>query len=326
LRVLSPWNLAMATSALDPAHLIDNEPRAESMTTQMVRSGLEPQPGDSDGDELRRQESLQQENDGVASPEASRQAVRDSLQVAMEASFSRCGHIWIYSSFALVLGLLGLISWGWFVYQNHSEDKCDEPLASMLRVFYIIICIYGLKKELMRCCCCFDPASTGGVEPPRVKIFMRCLILATLLWPVVATYMLSQSQDCSSYLKRIVVYITVYYVVVAVVVVALPAVTISVMLVLVRRGIIREPRSGAPENFIDTVPTIAYEPSLFNDDGGRHPLSCPICMEDFDAQTPISKTSCGENGHVFHRGCLDGWLQFSRTCPLCRTDLTEDAV
>jgi len=262
---------------------------------------------------------------GVPAQEASRRAVRASLQVALEASFSRCGFVWIYSSFALIMGLLGLMAWSWIVYQDHYRDQCDQPLALMLKIFYFMVCIYALKKEILGCCLCYDPVR-DPVEPCRVRLLMRLLYTGTLLWPVVALVMLSQIKTCSSELKTVVQVITGYYAVAALVVVALPACTISIMLCLIRRGYIREQRDSAPENFIEQLPIVEYEPSLFDDDSGCYATSCSICLDSFDAEQVISRTTCGEHGHAFHRTCLDGWLQFSRTCPLCRTDVTENSA
>jgi hypothetical protein len=81
-------------------------------------------------------------------------------------------------------------------------------------------------------------------------------------------------------------------------------------------------RSSAPENFIDELPVVVYDPSYFDNSSSCYPSFCSICLEAFDAQQPISRTHCGAHGHPFHRKCLDGWLQKSRTCPLCRTDVT----
>lgn len=261
---------------------------------------------------------------GVPAREASRRAVRESLLIALEASFSRCSNLWIYSAFALVLGLLALMVWSWGVYQNHSSDYCDQPLALMLRLFYFIVCLYGLQKEILRCFLCYDPAR-NPIEPPRVKAFKYFVYIATVIWPLVATWMLSQTQICSSDLRNVVQTIVWYYTVTAFVVIVMPVCIISVMLCLVRRGLVRAPRNqqAAPEGFIDQLPVVQYEPSLFGDQLDSYASACPICLDSFDAEQTIVRTPCAGRGHVFHKQCLDNWLRCSRACPLCRTDLTD---
>merc|ERR1719223_2583101 len=83
--------------------------------------------------------------------------------------------------------------------------------------------------------------------------------------------------------------------------------------------------NAAPEDLIEQLPKVTYDPSLFNDEGGPgcFPSQCPVCLETFDASRQISKTTCRPSGHAFHTDCLRGWLQCARTCPLCRTDLTD---
>ncbi|KAH7217052.1 hypothetical protein BKA60DRAFT_571050 [Fusarium oxysporum] len=48
--------------------------------------------------------------------------------------------------------------------------------------------------------------------------------------------------------------------------------------------------------------------------------ACSICTEDFIEGKNLRKLPCG---HLFHPQCIDPWLiGRSRTCPLCRVDLT----
>jgi len=137
--------------------------------------------------------------------------------------------------------------------------------------------------------------------------------------------MLSKTQKCSSQLINAVWVITAYYAVVAVVAIIMPACLISVMLCLVRRGLIRAPRSrhAAPEGLIDQLPKVQFVEELFDD--SNYPVACPICLDTFDAERPITRTLCTKtpSGHAFHTDCLQGWLRCARTCPLCRQDLTE---
>jgi len=98
---------------------------------------------------------------------------------------------------------------------------------------------------------------------------------------------------------------------------------------------------GAPDGTIDLLKVIQYEESneteccvswllvqfnfvahfvnfLLTSPSFR--MSSQICMEEFQADDVIVMTDCK---HVFHRKCCQEWLQHSRTCPVCRTDLAD---
>ncbi|KAL3646153.1 hypothetical protein CASFOL_011333 [Castilleja foliolosa] len=43
---------------------------------------------------------------------------------------------------------------------------------------------------------------------------------------------------------------------------------------------------------------------------------CSICLSEFNPKAEINRLSCG---HVFHKPCLEKWLNYwNTTCPLCR--------
>jgi hypothetical protein len=267
--------------------------------------------------------SLQEEllAQGVPQAQANQMAVRESLQIALQVAFRRIGIIWLCTCFALLAGLFGLVVWSYDVFQQHSEDACDMPLASILELLYMLIFVLGFRKCFIKLCCCFDPDSDGPLVPGRVKAFKAFSVLATLFWPLLALYCLSQTRKCSEDLKTVVRVLAYYSVLVSFVLVILPACYLSLMLCLVRHGLVRAPRSGtaAPEGFIEQLPVIPYDPANFSDGTDKYPTCCPICLDPFDAEQGISQTPCN---HVYHKNCLNGWLQTSRTCPLCRTDVT----
>lgn len=49
-------------------------------------------------------------------------------------------------------------------------------------------------------------------------------------------------------------------------------------------------------------------------------IGCSICQETFIASAQCDITNCG---HLFHRLCIAGWLQYSKTCPTCRNATTK---
>ena len=53
----------------------------------------------------------------------------------------------------------------------------------------------------------------------------------------------------------------------------------------------------------------------------KRKFTCCICMEDIpkmteENQKDITITQCG---HIYHKGCLDKWLENKNNCPTCRT-------
>ncbi|KAM6563740.1 hypothetical protein CsatB_023738 [Cannabis sativa] len=53
-------------------------------------------------------------------------------------------------------------------------------------------------------------------------------------------------------------------------------------------------------------------------------VECRVCLSEFEDGEKIRKLKCD---HVFHKECLDTWLQqFCATCPLCRTKVLPDDV
>ena len=44
---------------------------------------------------------------------------------------------------------------------------------------------------------------------------------------------------------------------------------------------------------------------------------CSICLEPFKINEEVIKLDCNE-GHIFHFGCIENWIEVNITCPLCR--------
>jgi len=264
---------------------------------------------------------------GVSVSEARRLAVQASLRAALEASFERWGALWLCALAALVLGMLCVAVWADRVCEAHRDDRCDQPLALMLRLLSLILVVLTFQQAIIRNLLCYSMSRDGPVAPCRVVCFRRSSMLATVLWPIVGYWMLSHAHNCSTELKTAVRVITGYYMIVALVVLVVPGCFIGVMLFLIRHRLIRMPRSrhAAPDDLITKLPKLKYDPGLFNDrcGPGCYPSECPICLDAFGPDRQITRTPCQPNNHAFHTDCLRGWLQCARTCPLCRTDLTD---
>lgn len=52
-------------------------------------------------------------------------------------------------------------------------------------------------------------------------------------------------------------------------------------------------------------------------------MECPICFEVITDKRNITKTICGHN---FCKDCLNEWIEWDNTCPLCREVLQEQVI
>lgn len=255
--------------------------------------------------------------------EASR-TVRASLAQVVEVTLARCSRCVMCLAMMLAAGLLVILTWAELVYSGHETDYCDQPLAMMLRLIFLIVMVQCMHRAIMRHCLCYDMAQDGPVEPWRVRVF-RCLLwLAAFAWPIAAGWMLMKSEHCDSQLKLAVELIIGYYCALVAVAIILPFSVFSVMLCLIRRGILALPRmpGAAPEGTLDQLPEVPFEPPSFTDDPSAHPSTCAVCLEPFTAHKAIVQTPCG---HVFHKRCLGGWMQVASSCPLCRSNVAGEA-
>lgn len=71
----------------------------------------------------------------------------------------------------------------------------------------------------------------------------------------------------------------------------------------------------APPGCVDRLRVV-----LLHEFPDSYQRECCICMMEYKDGEVIVATPCG---HVFHKRCCREWLQLSRTCPVCRTDLPE---
>ncbi len=48
---------------------------------------------------------------------------------------------------------------------------------------------------------------------------------------------------------------------------------------------------------------------------------CVICFDNLDEQYKVKMINCN---HIFHKECINKWLNVKRTCPCCRTSIYEN--
>jgi len=111
---------------------------------------------------------------------------------------------------------------GRLAVQAHRDDRCDQPLALMLRLLSLILVVLTFQQAIIRNLLCYSMSRDGPVAPCRVVCFRRSSMLATVLWPIVGYWMLSHAHNCSTELKTAVRVITGYYMIVALVVLVVP--------------------------------------------------------------------------------------------------------
>nr|WCA73308.1 XERICO [Lilium davidii] len=59
-----------------------------------------------------------------------------------------------------------------------------------------------------------------------------------------------------------------------------------------------------------------FKPMKFRSVAERSSEDCCVCLVRFQLKCVVNKLECG---HVFHRDCLEKWLDYYHvTCPLCR--------
>ena len=70
---------------------------------------------------------------------------------------------------------------------------------------------------------------------------------------------------------------------------------------------------GLTQDKIKKIPTKPFRKALFDDN-----LDCIICMENFEENEIVKQLRCG---HIFHRDCIDKWLEKQKNCPFCKSEV-----
>lgn len=252
---------------------------------------------------------------------------------------------------------LAISGFAWWVYHEAytayekfqvEGNSCDQPLAEWLLAAVLmlplqVVCVIVYRKlRAMRP----SRSSRRRRNALAVPRYMRCLGCTLRLWLVLVNpiFLLvgynytTSATDCDADLKHAVSeFITFEACVVAgsiiVVYCFAPAVLAAhanangrVIAVAPRRHSrqgsaqpVRRIQTAQP-GAIDRIETVPYSPELFFETcGDQEPPECCICQTEFDEDSLLKRTPCK---HYFHESCLADWIgNYSKTCPLCRTDL-----
>jgi RING/U-box domain-containing protein len=67
----------------------------------------------------------------------------------------------------------------------------------------------------------------------------------------------------------------------------------------------------------------SFTPALFGRRRATGSPDCRVCLARFEPESVVNRLPCG---HLFHRACLETWLDYDHaTCPLCRHRLLPAA-
>ncbi|GMH07767.1 hypothetical protein Nepgr_009607 [Nepenthes gracilis] len=78
--------------------------------------------------------------------------------------------------------------------------------------------------------------------------------------------------------------------------------------------------------FFGTLPILSHweaKDLTARDGGGGCALECAVCWSPFQDDHVVRLIP--KCNHVFHRRCVDPWITFNPTCPLCLTNLAEES-
>lgn len=79
--------------------------------------------------------------------------------------------------------------------------------------------------------------------------------------------------------------------------------------------------SGLSEEVSQALPVTVYDPNNMN----LMDAECPVCLCEFQRGQELRLLPACK--HVYHRKCLDRWLDHQHTtCPLCRTSLIPEEI
>lgn len=266
---------------------------------------------------------------GMSASEADRAQVEWHQRQVLAQNFERWVIIFSLMLCLMLPAMLGLFIWLLISFARENAISCDVPL----RTWVVVVCtnvLYNtnvcgvgslhtlIVRHVLRYDSSRDARDAARPSPWYVKAYNVLVTLGIFVWHCIGLHWVRISNTCpdaSPELYQSVKVFAAFSIVFNIFVYINTVGLYTIMVFMLRNGMIHSD-NAAPAGTLDQQKVVSYDPEAFKD----HPECC-ICMADFDSSTEIRRTFCG---HVFHGKCLANWLKVSRTCPLCRKDLSED--
>ena len=71
---------------------------------------------------------------------------------------------------------------------------------------------------------------------------------------------------------------------------------------------------GAESAEIEALPEVLLNETI-------EEYECPVCMEKMSTNDIVRTLPCF---HRLHRDCIDKWLEYKKTCPICKTSIVDN--
>ena len=259
---------------------------------------------------------------GMSDGEANAHAVAQHRNEVLFHLYSR--YIMCAALTAVVLSVIvcALFAWHMWEFWVYRHVKCNGNLKIMTRVV-LGISLFDILMGTRVCCTEVDETSL----PRRWRMKDCCIVLLLLtmglnVWGVLS---LSAAQisgvddiallpDCVDAAPGLYAATVAHGVGLIIYSVYLLISFIGVgnlLETLLRRGLLTSP-AAAPKGCLEDN---TVEVTQIDDD-----YECPICLEEVTVESGVMTKECH---HIFHRHCLQHWLQVNSTCPLCRLSLVK---
>jgi len=239
--------------------------------------------------------------------------------------------VWLLLVLALAISTFVTFIEMLIVFRRHHEDPCDVPLDIFVWINIVTFLYHNTLHLCVQRCLGYDPAMYNTDEPvpesvARYEAAVQLWSFALCIAGVVLVCEADTCQDTAPELYRAVARFvwSGFTLAIACIITSLST---AIFVLLLRRGAITT-SDAAPLGTLDRCRVIRLDKPggltsedaklLAPSDDGEE-VACPICMEAFGPDKEIRLTPCR---HVFHGQCLNGWLNVSRCCPMCRQDFT----